>query len=124
MFPKPIEKPNLIQEDFDKLVSDGVRVLYEKALQCPCKTHNQNAIPSCQNCGGYGYIFVNPKETIMVLQRMPAKINLENFTFTNKGSVKFTATDNEKITYMDRLTRIDAESTYTQVLEFKKKGSL
>lgn len=122
MFPDPKgPQVNLHQEDFDNLVEKGVRVKVEKALQCPCKTFSTTALSTCQNCGGTGYIFVNPRETVMVLKSMTAKIDIEQFTYLTKGMVSVSHRANEELAYMDKITRVDSRAIYNQVIQFLKK---
>lgn len=127
MFPTPngIHHPNFELSKFENLLQEkGVRVLIEKALQCPCKTQSHNNLSTCQNCGGTGYIFVNKKESIMALYSMPAKIDIEQFTMITKGTVAFSCRDDEHLAYMDKITRIDGRAIYNQVLELKTKGGI
>ena len=56
------------REDYKTLIEQkGRRILYEKALLCPCKSPSTNQQSGCKNCGGIGWIFVNPIQTRMIV---------------------------------------------------------
>ena len=66
-------RADLHKREFDTLIHQkGRDVLLETALQCPCKSPSTNQQSDCKNCGGTGWIFVNPRETRMVLTAINA----------------------------------------------------
>ena len=51
-------------DDFAALIdSKGYTIIIEKAVRCPCEREMGQALVSCQNCYGSGYIFINPLKT-------------------------------------------------------------
>lgn len=109
--------------DFETLIAQkGRRVIIEKALQCPCKGKSTNQQSNCRNCGGTGWVFINPKETRLVLQGMNITPNYKAWSEEITGDLKVTASDTEELTFMDRLTLEDGRAIFNEVLFFKTRG--
>jgi hypothetical protein len=105
------------------IAQHGVDVQVEEALQCACKTKSNNNLNTCQNCGGTGWIFVNPRQTRMVAQGMGISKDYTPWSEESKGMIRFSALPEEELCFMDRITRLNAISHFNEVLEFKEKGS-
>jgi hypothetical protein len=55
------------KSDFETLIQQkGRDVVLEKAILCGCKDKQGNQQSNCKNCGGAGFLFINPKETRMI----------------------------------------------------------
>lgn len=105
---------------FDTLVAQkGVDVTIEKALQCPCQTSKVQNLSTCRNCGGVGLIFVNKKRSRFVMQSMDLRGKDDEWSRLMQGVVRITAPANENFAFMDRVTRLNANSSFSEVLEFK-----
>jgi hypothetical protein len=120
----PPNRVDFHKQDFDDLIAQkGRNVLVEKAIQCPCKGEGTNQQSTCRNCGGTGYAWVNPYTTRMVTQ----KINLVNdfapWSEENRGFVNLSYNADEELTYMDKITALDGEAIFNQVLFLKQKGN-
>lgn len=113
------------KNEFDRLIIEkGRPILHEKALVCPCKGAVSNALSNCKNCGGTGWVFVNPKETRMVFQGLDAVSKQEGWSEEMRGMARITASAEDKISFMDRLTLLDDSlSTYGESLHFRKVAS-
>lgn len=110
--------------DFETIIQQkGRKVILEKSLQCPCKGKSTNQQSNCKNCGGTGWIFVNPKETRMVLQGMNITPNYKAWSEEIVGDLKVTASDTEELTFMDRITMVDGRAIFNEVLFFKTRGA-
>src|SRR5690606_331934 len=106
---------------FDTLVAqEGVDVAVEKALQCPCKTQKINNLSTCKNCGGTGWIYVNRRLSRFVLQSMDFQNKEEVWSRLVHGVVKITAPAEEKLSFMDRITRLNSNSIFSQVVQFEQ----
>lgn len=115
------------KSEFDRLITEkGRGVLIEKALRCPCKINSASgSLSSCKNCGSTGWIFVNPKQSRIVLQGIDVTTKLEGWSEENRGVVRISALAEDELAFMDRITVMDqGYSTYTEVINFKKKGSI
>lgn len=115
---KDTNAPQLQAFEFDRLIKDyGYTVVIERALKCPCNVQGFNAPQStCTNCFGSGWYFYNPIQTVLVLQSMNANRKFENWSEENAGTVQITARFIDRISFMDRITLIDATHEFTQIL--------
>lgn len=110
---------------FDALIhQQGGRVYHERALKCPCAAREAGNTPltGCQNCGGFGYLFINKTETKMVLQHQNLKVSYEPGSERFLGDSAATAQSKDRLCRMDRITEPDAESTHNQLLQFNYKN--
>lgn len=128
LFPTPSISENRVDFNLNRWASiieqKGVRVIVKKALQCPCKTQSLNAVSSCQNCGGTGWLFVNPRETRMVLQGMGITQDTQDWTRLVTGQVRISAMPEEELSFLDKIIRLDGESIFSEVLYFKTVNTL
>lgn len=112
------------RSDFEILVQQkGREVVLEKAIQCSCKSKSTNQQSNCKNCGGTGWIFINPKTTRMILKGMKITPNYKAWSEEIIGDLNVTASDTEQLTYMDRLTLNDGRAIYNEVLFFRVNGA-
>lgn len=113
--------------DFDKSVFDGaiakkgLSVIFEKSYLCPCKSKESDHRNVCKNCAGTGWIFANPIRTKMLISAITSDDKYKDAAFRewgmlDMGSVKITAYPEDKLTYMDRVTVMDAISEHQQLL--------
>lgn len=109
--------------DFDTLVyQKGQPCIVEQALMCPCKSANTNQQSNCKNCGGTGWLFINPRETRMVLQGMDAVQKYVGWSEELRGMVRVSADENEQLVFMDRITDLTGISRHQEVLFVKAVG--
>lgn len=100
-------------------MSKGRQVLYDQSLICPCKGHQTNHLSNCKNCGGTGYIYVNPKETRMIIQGIDVTTQIQPWSEELRGMMRVTALAEEKMAYMDRIRVIDGSTSFhNEVLFF------
>lgn len=110
------------QSKFDTiLLQKGKPVIFEKAIQCPCKSSGTNQQSNCKNCGGTGWVFINPEETRMLIQSMSLATDYKAWSEELRGVVKVSALKEEKISFMDRITDLNASSYFNEVLHLVKK---
>lgn len=99
----------------------GIDVIWEKAYICPCKSKESEHLSTCKNCKGTGWIFANPTKTKMLIQSIQAdgklkEAALREWGFVDLGTVKITALNEDKLSYMDRIVITDATAEHQQVL--------
>lgn len=118
-------RADLNKEDFDNLVyQKGRNVIHEKSLRCPCKSKSTNQLSSCKNCGGTGWIFINPKETRMVIQGMEISTQYKPFSEEEIGMIRISYNEKEQLSFMDRIVVLDGNSVFNEVLHFKKQDDM
>lgn len=111
------------RNDFDNIIyQKGRDVLFEKSLLCPCKGKSTNQQSNCKNCGGTGYIFYNPKKTRMVVQGLSVVSETKAWSEESRGTVNITCNDDERLSYMDRITILDGTAIHQEVVFFKKSS--
>lgn len=115
---------DFVKGEFDGSMRDkGYDVIHEKAYMCPCSSRPSNSpLNVCKNCGGTGYIFANPTKTKMIVTsiQMDSKLKeaaLREWGNVDLGTVKITANNEDKLSYMDRVTILDATAEHNQVLQ-------
>lgn len=111
-------------QEFNSTVFDkGREVLVEKALRCPCtEVATGQGLPTCKNCGSTGWLFVNKKSTVFVIQSINRKTKFNNWTEEDRGTVNITARGIDRLAFMDRVTLTDVVSIFSQNLRFKEVG--
>lgn len=108
--------------DFEATIRDkGIDVILEKAHLCPCKSEESTHRNICQNCRGSGWIFVNPTKTKMLIQsiQLDGKLKeaaLREWGLVDMGTVKITALNSDKLSYMDKIIISDATSESSELL--------
>lgn len=110
------------KQNVDATVRDqSYDVLYEKAYLCPCKSKSSEHLNTCRNCGGVGWFFVNPLATRFIITGIASdnklkEAALREWGMIDTGSVNVTGYNEEKFTYMDKITMLDATAEHNQIL--------
>lgn len=116
-----------VDSQFDKseldgaLVNRGNSIIFEKAFLCPCKGKSVDHRNMCRNCGGMGWCFVNPTKTRMIITGIHAdgKFNQSQFMewgMIDAGVVTVTALNDDKLSFMDRITINDTTAEHNEVM--------
>jgi len=110
------------KQNVDATVRDqSYDCLYEKSQACPCKSQSSTHLNNCKNCGGTGWLFPNTLQTRFVITGIGADNKLKEAAFrewgnVDTGSVTITGYNEEKFTYMDRITMLDATAEHNELL--------
>lgn len=108
---------NFDKNSFEAVIwQKGYRVYHDKATKCPCKVEAHDNLSDCRNCGGSGWIFFNRTETRMILKSMNLDTQYKDWAEETLGTVSISARDGDKIGYMDRITVLDAETLFSEVI--------
>jgi len=112
------------KNDFEAAIHlKGYDVIHETALQCPCKGKNSNQLSDCKNCGGVGWVYINPVKTRAILHSMNMETQYKEWSKENRGTVSISVRDVERLSYMDRLSVLDGEAIFGEVLHFNRSES-
>lgn len=109
--------------EFDGAINDrGYNCTTEKAIKCPCvNLATGSALPSCQNCGGTSWVYIDKKNKVKVLlQSMAYSEKYFNWTQANTATARATIWDIEKLVYMDKVTLDDASTNYSQHIRLQE----
>lgn len=114
---------DLVKSDFDKLVvQKGKEVAIEKAIECPCASPSTGgALSDCKNCGGLGYIWLEPTESRVVLTGIAVTNDYRPWSEEMRGMVNITALHEEELSFMDRITDVNGEGIFNELLFVKTK---
>jgi len=109
------------QEILATLDTKGYKVIHEKAYKCPCKSRESEHRNTCKNCGGSGWLFLNPTYTSMIITGIAQDYGLkasalQEWGSLDMGSVKVTSYNSEKLVMMDRITIVDATAEHQEIL--------
>jgi len=109
---------SLNKKEFDATIENqGYNVWIDRAVKCPCKDKNiNNTLSSCKNCGSTGWVFINRLQTKAIVYSMEWKNSYKEWSEENLGNVYITIRDENKLSFMDRVTIIDADTIHKQVL--------
>lgn len=115
--------------DFDErryeqiVAQHGIDCTHEKALQCPCKSEQINALSSCRNCGGTGWFFVNAKTIRILIQGMSYKKIEDVWSSLMNGIINISYLPEHELSYYDRITRVNAKSIFSEIIDFEEDDS-
>ena len=120
-----IARVDFHRNDFEKLIAQkGREVIKEQGILCPCKSKASNQQSNCKNCGGSGFLFINPVKTRLVLQGMEITPNYKSWSEEIIGDLKVTGSDTEELSFMDRITMLDGRAIFNEVIFFKTKDTV
>ena len=115
--------PNFVKNDFERLIwNKGNEVVLEKAIKCPCKSKGGGHQSNCRNCGGTGWAFINPIQTRMIIHSMNINTQYKEWSQENLGTISITAMDREELSYMDRITSLNVDAIFSEVLDVRESG--
>jgi hypothetical protein len=110
-------------DDFAALIdSKGYQIIIEKAVRCPCEGGMGQALVSCQNCYGSGYIFINPLKTKAIASGINRDTKYKDWSLEKIGTISLTVRDdqNENLSFYDKITFVDKIGSFTEVLKVKQ----
>lgn len=117
----PTPRVDFDKQAFDDIITQkGRNVVVTRALKCPCKSPVTNQLSNCRNCGGVGYVFINPEQTRMVVQKIDLVNDFTPWSEENRGHVSLSYNSCEDLTWMDKITIVDSEAIFNEVLFFKE----
>jgi hypothetical protein len=104
--------------DFEELIqAHGYDAYIDRALRCPCvDKSNGQALSTCRNCLGRGWIFVDRTETRLIAQHMDSKKRYENWSEVNRGTASITTKASDKLGFMDRIILFQLEEFYSEII--------
>lgn len=121
-----IQNPTRVDFDLSRyetiIAQKGREVLLEKSLACPCKTKSSASMSSCRNCGGSGWIFTTGRITRMIIQGIKLITDYKAWSEENRGMVNVSCSATEEIAFMDKITILNATSTFAEVIHLDGSG--
>lgn len=114
------------QNDFNALITTkGYNCIIEKAVRCPCEGEAESANPSCQNCFGTGWIFINPVKTDIIASGINLSNKYKDWSLELAGTISLTVRDddNESLSFYDKVSFVDRFSKFSEVLRVRDTGT-
>lgn len=94
----------------------GYDCLIHKAIECPCRTHGENSnLPTCSNCGGTGWVYINPIETKALVTSINKDTKYKSWSQELIGTMSVSLMNVEKASFMDRITFIKETGIFSEV---------
>jgi hypothetical protein len=117
--------PNLIgqpdnklfkQNDFEAFAwQKGYKVVFEQAIACPCRGTSGEAKPTCKNCLGLGWVFINPTNTRALITNINKDTKFKYWSPELIGTIAVTVQNENKLSYMDKITMTGKTSIISEV---------
>jgi hypothetical protein len=109
--------------DFEAAIRDqGYNVIFERRISCPCQTERADNLTNCLNCGGSGYLWINPISTKMVLSGKNLDKNYVDIGQQDLGKVMISAFSKDKLSFFDKITLLDGEAEHSETVYAKKNS--
>lgn len=98
--------PEFTKGAFDAaIVQKGYKIYQERAISCPCCNTQGHATPSCPYCGGTGYFYIEPTETIALITGVNVNTKYKEWTLDNAGTIALTTFDEGlNFSFFDKIT--------------------
>lgn len=113
------------KKSFDVLIRQkGLKLKHYEATRCPCTLQeNGNAIPSCVNCHGFGWIYPTVNEVVGVVQSI--NNNPKNFRYNeaNLGVAMLTLSNKDKLGWFDKIKIIEGETIFSELMDATESNS-
>lgn len=126
--------PNLLGQPDNKLFKKdaydaviwqkGYFVILEQAVACPCRGKSGEAKPTCQNCMGYGWVFINPIQTKAIITSINYNTKFKEWSPELIGTISVTFRDIEKLSFLDKVTLRDRTSVISEVKPVINNGEI
>lgn len=111
--------PRLDLSKFEGSIKNhGIEVVLERAVKCACASRSFNGSYdlACKGCFGYGWHFVSPVNTLMIVQGINRNSKVEPWSEENTGTISVTSAFVDRVSFMDRITLVDGLEIHTQLL--------
>ncbi len=104
------------KNDFEALIwQKGYDVLIEQAIECPCRGKSGSPKPSCNNCLGTGWVFINALKTKAIISSINKQTKYQQWSPELSGIINVTVRDSERFSFMDKVTFITRNSVFSEV---------
>ena len=118
--------PEFDKPSFDTAIWNyGYDSIVEKAIECPCRGGNSgHPLPTCQNCNGVGWVFINPEKTKALITGINRETKYKAWSQESIGNISVSFRDIERASFMDRITLEDEESVFSEVKKVRTVGEV
>lgn len=128
-------QPNLIgapqvyfkEREFNvALFTHGYTIISERAIRCPCSSNGIGPHPTCENCGGVGFFYIEPRECKALITSLNRDTEYKEWSPELIGSVYVTVEDSQRdvIEFYNRITLKDEFTTFSETLKLNISGDI
>lgn len=97
--------------DFSMLIDNkGYDAIWERALPCPCSKRQGAVLSNCMNCGGTGWVFINPLKIKVVASSINKDTKYKEWSQERIGTASFTVRPEYHLNFMDKITLENSSS--------------
>ena len=110
-------KVNFRENDINAFIeSKGEDIIIEQSYTCPCALQSNEALVTCKNCLGSGYIFINPIKTKALATSINRNTKYKEWNSENMGTIQLTVKEDSaaRLTYYDKITIPNSLTEYTE----------
>jgi len=119
-----VRNPLFKNADFEAAIWDkGYNVIIEKSIECPCKGNSSEALSTCNNCLGTGFVFINPVNTKAILTSINRQTKYQQWSPEFTGTISITTREEERLSFMDKVTLKDRTSILSEVRPMRANGA-
>lgn len=110
--------------EFDRAIyQKGANALWEKASLCSCLDESTRQPDfTCLACRGKGYLYFDPQKIRAVVSSISGDKNQSPIGILDVGTTLMTTASGDHVGFRDRLTFVDFETPYSQVLKYSEDG--
>jgi len=106
-----IVRMDFLTPDFSALIDNkGYDAVWERALPCPCAKRQGAVQSTCRNCGGTGWVFINPMQIKVVAQSINKDTKYKEWSQERLGTASFTVRPEYHLSFMDKLTLLNSST--------------
>jgi hypothetical protein len=106
-------------QDFEDIIqAKGYRILWEKAMNCPCiDSATLRVVADCNQCDGRGKFFYQSENIKGIITRQNKELQIgDAIGILEPGSAYLTVSHNKFVSQFDRITNLDSSALYTETL--------
>lgn len=108
-----------LENEFVRVIRQhGKFVVWRKAMLCPCMSHEtEQARLACPDCGGGGYIYVDPLQIRAFMAAFDKKTSIyEKYGLWQEGATQISVEPQHRIGYRDSLELLDVVLPMNELL--------
>jgi hypothetical protein len=106
------------------LFAHGYWIVSERAVRCPCSSGGMGPHPTCENCGGVGFFYIEPRECRALITSLNRDTEYREWSPELIGAVNVTVEDSQRevIEFYNRITLKEEFTTFSETLKLNVSG--
>lgn len=111
------------ENDFNVAIyQHGYKIISERAVQCPCADDGISPRVDCQNCGGTGWVYIEPRECNALITGINVNTEYKEWSPELLGTIAVSVEDSQRevISYYNRITLTEDRSIFSEALPVRE----